>query len=53
MKKEDIDAQSFDSSENDQSPFDDEGLIYIKHGEDFEIYDNPESEYDNSDNDDS
>ena len=53
MKKVDIDAQSFDSSENDQSHFDDEGLIYIKHGEKFEIYDNPESEYDHSDNDDS
>ena len=38
---------------NDQSHPDDEGIIYIKHGEEFEIYDNPESEYDNSDNDDS
>ena len=53
MQKVEIDVQSNDSSENDQSHSGDEGLIYIKHGEEFEIYDNPKSEHNNSDNDES
>ena len=49
IANEDTDSQSVDPGEIYQSSEDDLGIIYLKHGEDFKIYDNPESEIEPSD----
>lgn len=43
ITNEDVDGQSVDSGEIYQASDDEEAIIYVKDGEDFEIHDNTES----------